>query len=228
MFAVQMPLPTIDMRPICPVCRQPADLLAQWSPAQATRVCKACAQKYRYDLDIFIHAPGKGRLGLKSNRDASTEQIGHYNFLSQTLMDAAKGCRHAIRRLAGPEYVAPCELYKFDMTCPACVRKQKHATRYARMRITREYTLRLPVCDRCGCTHSRRYEHGDQDFIAYCQHCEDELNVETFWRCRAIFGDADPEEILDRVQKSHPGLFERNVLPNYWFALMIGERNDGN
>lgn len=76
---------------------------------------------------------------------------------------------------------------------------------------------RLPYCDRCGKAHDRRYGFGDQDYLSRCQACEDMDQVETLWRMRSIFEGDDPEVVLDRLYKAFPGLFERGVLPDYWF-----------
>lgn len=44
--------------------------------------------------------------------------------------------------------------------------------------------------------------------------------VEALWRNRGLFGADDPESVLDRLYRAFPDLFERGVLPDYWFELM--------
>jgi hypothetical protein len=85
--------------------------------------------------------------------------------------------------------------------------------------VTRIYNHALPFCNRCGTAHNRRTLSGDTD--AYCQRCDDELAVEAFVQHRGIFGADDDEAILDRIQRSHPALFERGVLPDYWFSQTL-------
>lgn len=83
------------------------------------------------------------------------------------------------------------------------------------------HQMNLPYCERCGSAHSRLYEMlpGRVDYWSKCQRCADEESVEALWRHRGIFGDDDVETILDRIYKSHRELFERGVLPDYWFKL---------
>lgn len=85
--------------------------------------------------------------------------------------------------------------------------------------------LAMPVCPRCGLPHVRMYTSlaGVVDYETHCQRCDDELSVETLWRLRRIWGNADVEDLLDKFYKRSPELFERGVLPDYWFTLMEGE-----
>jgi len=85
--------------------------------------------------------------------------------------------------------------------------------------------LEMPVCPRCGMPHGRVYTSlgGLVDYETYCQRCEDELAVETLWRLRGIWQGADDEDLLDKFYKRSPELFERGVLPNYWFELKVKE-----
>lgn len=49
MDARQLSLPKIDMRPICPACKRPANVLAQWSPWRRVFVCRECCEVLPYD-----------------------------------------------------------------------------------------------------------------------------------------------------------------------------------
>lgn len=78
--------------------------------------------------------------------------------------------------------------------------------------------LSIPVCDRCGHAHDHWHI---SDYAAYCQRCDDELAVEVYWRGKGTILIGDDEEILDRLHRIAPELFERGVLPDYWFALRV-------
>lgn len=79
--------------------------------------------------------------------------------------------------------------------------------------------LSIPVCKRCGRPHARWVI---ADYSDYCQRCEDEMSVEALWRLYSTIFQGDPEDALDRIYRSHQGLFERGVLPDMWFRLMAG------
>lgn len=83
----------------------------------------------------------------------------------------------------------------------------------------------LPVCRRCGQAHSRMWNDGT-NYWTTCQRCEDELRVEALYQVRGVFGPDrdDPEAIMDRLVKGWPEVFERGVLPDYWYALMLKEK----
>lgn len=42
----QLALPTFDLRPLCAICRQPADLLGQLHPRLRHRACPACCRRF--------------------------------------------------------------------------------------------------------------------------------------------------------------------------------------
>jgi hypothetical protein len=83
--------------------------------------------------------------------------------------------------------------------------------------------LTLPFCERCGAAHNRTFKY-TSGYMPYCQDCEDRVQVETYWRIRGVFGGDDVEAVLDRIQTASPHLFERGVLPDYWFELMLNEK----
>lgn len=47
------PLPGIDMRSACPMCRQPG-VLGQFSPRAKVAICKACTLQHAYDSDLLL------------------------------------------------------------------------------------------------------------------------------------------------------------------------------
>ena len=47
------------------------------------------------------------------------------------------------------------------------------------------------------------------------------MSVEALWRLRGTLFPGDPEDALDRIYKSHSALFERGILPDMWFRLMM-------
>lgn len=86
--------------------------------------------------------------------------------------------------------------------------------------------LTFPFCERCGHPHTR---FNLSTYAVHCQRCADELTVESFWSRRnsPIFANDDDEGVMDRIYRSHPELFERRVLPNYWFTLKLAEQGEG-
>lgn len=53
--SVKLPtLPHIDMRPVCPLCKQPANVLGQFSPRVSTAICKDCTLSQRADSSLLL------------------------------------------------------------------------------------------------------------------------------------------------------------------------------
>ena len=128
---------------------------------------------------------------------------------------------------SGRGWQRPIDASGCRLDCPRCQNRLRYVIEQRRQtilikarmaeRVGAVHTVSLPLCARCGAAHDRRTLSGDA--ATYCQHCDDLNAVESFWKYRGIFGSDDDETILDRIQKSHPGLFERGVLPDLWFLL---------
>lgn len=212
----QTTLPGIDMRPVCTFCKQPG-LLGQYSPLYPHLVCRECSEAEPYPIEVFEYSNrSKDRSGLRIIADAPYEQRERRAWLDDALKQAARG-------VLDERQVVKLNLTYRDLRNP--IRRSKahqfEAWHKSAMINNRHQTLHLPYCERCGSVHDRRYEFGDQDYMRYCQRCEDELHVETLFRMPGIFGDADDEEILDRLYKAFPGAFERGVLPDYWYKMKL-------
>jgi len=199
MTARQMALSLVDMRPRCPLCGQLANVLGQYSPFKPWRICRDCSRREPYPGEWIVpntrRSSGSG-IDLMVALDAPAEERERLTRLITRLQDAVQH-RRKTRRYQGAAV-------RLDIS----VRQ-----------------MQFPVCTRCGQVHGRMYETqpGQTDYWSLCQRCEDETRVEALWRSRAIFGGDDPEAILDRLYPSFPELFDRGVLPDYWFELMKGE-----
>lgn len=225
MIAQQLSLPGIDMRPICPACKRPSALLAQWSPGDTVYVCRQCYAKYP-PPDVFVHHDNSRGVGLKQGDDVQTcRDRERYHDLVNSLDRMRRGCVYSMRDHEAGRGI-PCERggHQGYRNCPLCVRRARRLPRYGGLKasLARFDQISLPICQRCGCIHDNRYNHID-DYEACCQQCSDEKSVEAFWTHKGIFGGDDDEAIMDRIQKSHPGLFKRGVLPDYWFQLKLKE-----
>jgi hypothetical protein len=216
MIARQLSLPGVDMRPTCPLCGRAA-LLGQYSPLWPHGLCRECSCRHPYPVEIFEHSDKSGdRTGLRIKMDAPDYLREHRIACDQMLKDAVRG------------YVDDRPIVKFNLSMRELrnpMRRSRH-DEYNQMHAhaVKALSVRqisLNFCYRCGGVHDRSYEIMTDavDYWSTCQRCEDEITVETFWRMRAIFGGDDDETILDRVQRSHPELFERGVLPDYWYQL---------
>ncbi len=217
----QLVLPGMDMRPTCTFCGQPG-LLGQYSPLYPFMVCRECSLAEPYPIEVFeIHEDSKDHSGLRIIADAPYQQRERRAWLDDMLKQAAKG-------VLDERDVVKLNITYRDLRNP--IRRSRSAqfsawARQARIKL-RYWNYRLPYCERCGQKHDRRFETGDQDYKSRCQHCEDLDCVETAWRMRSIFAGEDVETILDKLNVAFPGLFERGVLPDYWFQMMINEQTE--
>jgi hypothetical protein len=173
----QLVLPTFDLRPLCPLCGQPAALLGQVHPKLPYRACPDCCRRYALPADAW----GDGW------REQPYEIKAQFVAVETELRE----------RLAKP-YVP---VYK-----PKSYFVLQHE---------------IPVCHRCGHVHDRILIY---TYATYCQRCDDEWTVEMFFESRDSFFKGDDEDALDRLQRSHPDLFERGILPDYWFTLLEKDR----
>lgn len=213
---MQLPLPTVDLRPLCTICKQPADLLGQYSPLYPHKVCRACAEKDPYPVDALEFDPQhKDRSGLRVRKDAPSSLRESRMWLDQWIVDCAR------KKWDDRPF------YKFNLTALQLrngIRRGANRQTIGEWRMQRaawhiEHTQNtLPVCYRCGCAH--HVQHSDGSYAERCQRCTDQEAVEALWRNRGLFGADDPESVLDRLYRAFPDLFERGVLPDYWFELM--------
>lgn len=203
----------------CPLCGKVATLFGQYSPLFPWGVCRECSIQYPYPVELFVPS-------TRRNKDREPLMIDPAPELAELRerriqFDEMLRCAVNPSRLERP--IVKYNLSGLELRHP--IRRSKaHKYQAAHVQAIHALSFRqvqLPICERCGCTHDRRYEMlpGVVDYWSTCQQCHDELAVETFWNMRAIFGDDDDETIMDRIQRSHPELFERNVLPDYWFKL---------
>ncbi|MBN2306087.1 MAG: hypothetical protein JXQ72_16510 [Anaerolineae bacterium] len=204
-------------------------------------LCRECNLAYPAP-DVLDYRPDK-KHGVVVRADSPSADRERMVSLENSLTRLQRGCVLNLKDDWTLERGLPCESVHHEpyLNCPVCRRelrtytrrvksgepdglawlKRSHSRVLDRPVINRQ--LSLPVCERCGAVHGRRYDFGGGDFMRYCQQCEDEIHVETLWRMRSIFGNDDAESILDRQQKAFPGLFERGILPDMWFRLMLAE-----
>lgn len=234
-----MSLPGLDMRQLCPGCKKPASVLGQWMPGNKAFLCRTCIEQYPMP-DVLERADHK-KAGLIVRREMTPELMAERErmvSMENSLYRLRRGCIYTFNEWSRSSGL-PCEALDFTpfRDCPLCVKELRNYTRRQRhepeslawlkrsqprmLTTTHGWVnqLPMPICEVCGQAHDHTYTHV-QGYAAKCQACEDEAAVQSFWRCRAIFGGDDPEVILDRIQKSHPGLFERGLLPDRWFELM--------
>lgn len=215
----QLVLPTVDMRPLCAICRQPADVLGQYSPLHMHMVCRACAERDPYPIEALeIDPEYKDRTGLRVRRDAPNSLRESRMWLDQWIVDCAR-----------PRWDER-PFYKINLTA---LQLRNGVRRGANRQPIGEWRMRqkairieatqnnLPICWRCGCAHDRL--HLDGSYTERCQSCADQDTLESLWARRAIFGGDDAETVLDRLYAAFPGLFERGVLPDAWFMMMKEE-----
>lgn len=235
----QLALPGMDMRPRCPICGQPSAMLAQWTPYRPWFVCRTCALAAPYPLGIFERATARHSKtaqldGWAVRRDADSQLLNRRVALETHLQLAVRGCKLANGQgwPTNVDALLACQKPGYqDLSCPVCRETSNPFYRAAGWlsfgRSAREQGRSvqacLPVCERCG----RAHDHTSSlDGLPWhrCQRCDDELGVEALWRNRAIFGADDDENILDRLYRAHRALFDRGVLPGYWYQLRLQER----
>ena len=217
----QISLPTIDMRPICPACKRPANLLAQWSPGDKVFVCRDCYMKAPPPA-IFRHHTNSRGVGLIQDDDQETRLAWEkYHDLVNSLDKMRRGCVYTLRDHV-PGHGLPCERggHESYWNCRLCRKEarkasQKHKPTMWRGQIDQ---LNLPVCHRCGCVHARQWTHV-HGYANYCQQCDDKNSIEALFRNRGVFAGQDDETILDRLHAAFRPLFDRGVLPDYWYKL---------
>lgn len=204
---------------ICPLCHQPAQLFGQYSPLMPWGVCRECSIKYPYPDNLFIPSTRRNNdhepvmIDPSPDKAADREQRVMLEEMLRCAIDPSRIERPIVKyNINGLELRNPVRRSRMRQL-GTMMQNARHSLTYRQ--------VSLPTCQRCGCVHSRYYETlpGVGDYYSKCQRCADEESVEAFWRMRRIFGQDDDESILDRIYKSHPELFERGIMPDYWFVL---------
>ncbi len=238
-------LTLLDMRPVCPGCKTAVPVLGQWSPGDKSYLCKNCTLRHGVPIEVFAPSGNSVGVGLNASRDYAPQRA-RYQSLAESLIQLRRGCVMTLDTWT-EEHGLPCEkdrqlrhgckrclnLVKYDTrvkmaavtwalnngTDPALA--VAHANRYDVMmvRATRPaFSLAFPLCHRCAQLHDHKSLSGDAR--VYCQQCDDELEVEAFVKNRGIFENPDDDEaILDKLFRLRHELFERGVLPDYWYQV---------
>jgi hypothetical protein len=237
-------LTLIDMRPICPGCKQPASFLAQWSPGDKSYLCKKCTLQWGNPDDLFVLHDNSVGVGLQQGIEYAPQRQ-RYQSMAESLFQLRRGCSLTLSEWT-EAHGLPCErdrqarpgckrclnLLRYDTQVEQAARKVAAergsnpelavalGNRYSIMaaRAYRpSYNLSFPLCRRCGQLHDRKSISGDAR--VYCQHCDDELEVESYLKNKGIFEDPeDDEAILDKLHRLRRELFDRGVLPDYWYT----------
>lgn len=247
---MQPTLPGFDNRPICPTCKRPASVLGEWWPGSRKFVCQACCHQLSSRMDEVCDINSKNSVGVGLRPEPEYAPLRDlYHMRANMVFELAHGCMYTLADADEHGYL-PCmktdlhlaqangglgwkravDLSGIRWECKRCRNKLRYLTQVhqqaihfrSRLRTANLITQAMPICRRCGELHDNQYEHAG-GYDTYCQRCNDLNSVETFYRMRAIFGNSDMEEIFDRIQKSHPHLFERGILPDYWFELVLKE-----
>ena len=214
-----LPLPEIIEQYICPLCDRPATLFGQYSPLFAWGVCRECSIKYPYPVELFIPSTRRNSdheplmIDPAPEKSALRERRVQLDEMLRCGVDPTR-IEHPIVKynISGLELRNPIRRSRM---------RQFNVMAWKAQQALQVHQARLPYCERCGCAHDRAYEMlpGRVDYWTKCQRCADEEAVESFWNMLGIFGGDDDEAILDRIYKSHKELFDRGVMPDYWFKL---------
>lgn len=217
----QLPLPDFmeTEQYACPICNRPARLFGQYTPLMPWGVCRECSIKHPYPVELFIPSTRRNADKEPLMIDPSPEQSKLREL--RVGLDEMLRCAVDPTRIERP--IVKYNLSGLELRNPIRRSRAKYfnAAMFRAKQALQTNQMHMPLCPRCGHAHDRFYElmPGHGDYKQHCQHCDDELVVETFWNMRGIFGADDDESILDRIQRSHPELFERGVLPDFWFQL---------
>lgn len=212
-------------------------------------LCRTCTLAYPIPQDVFVEADNRIGIGLQPSMDYAAAREcyhSHSQVLEElakgcmyTLEDVDAGDRLPCMTdddlwlmnaygVSGRGWQRDIKvIFERTVSCRRCRNRLKYVAgqRAASSRWIAQHsdgtmtahTRSMPLCARCGCAHDHRTLSGDSH--AYCVRCDDELSVERLLQHKGIFGADDDETILDRLQSAFPELFERGVLPDYWFTL---------
>jgi len=131
----QIALEGFDLRPICPLCHRPSDVLGQWSPFRKHAICRACNEASPFPEGLVRFNEAKGELEI--DPDAGLR-------LKEQRLDGEQRNREACRKR---EYIASCTpmvwgIRQISMPfCPRC--GAVHDRRYSHVDDYQTY------CQRC-------------------------------------------------------------------------------
>lgn len=217
---MQLLLPGFKEEYICPFCGQPATLFGQYSPHLPWGICRECSIKYPYP-DVFVPSTRRNRDINPYMIDPSPEKADLRE--RRVELDEMLRCAVDPSRLERP--IVKYNLSGLEIRNPIRRSRMKQFNTWSKQAAVanRVHQMQLPVCYRCGQVHDHRMAFDglitSGDFHSRCQRCADEESVESLWKNRGIFEQDDAEAILDRLHKAFPDLFDRGVLPDYWFKL---------
>lgn len=218
----QMSLPNfaVTVEYVCPFCDEPATLFGQYSPLFPWGVCRECSIKYPYPVELFVPSTrrNKEREPLMIDTDPAKSALRD----QRVQLDEMLRCAIDPTRIERP--IVKYNLSGLELRNP--IRRSK-AHKYQQWHVQAMHNLTmhqmsLPVCSRCGSGHDRFYDMGAGrgDYHTRCQRCDDEMAVEALFKGRSAIFNNEDEGALDRIYRSHPELFARGVLPDYWFELL--------
>lgn len=229
---IQTVLPFVDLRPFCPVCKHHTDELVQAYPITPNlRLCRGCYARLGITMDAFEQVP-TGEIRFKTATDdqealtlwKARERV---QLVKQTIQRLTAGCVLTLDDIPANLDLScgnrpHCSKCRRDAQYSAGIRQQGQTIRHNRG--LSPMTMPIPVCERCGRVHDNRIEWNGNP-TTYCVRCEDEIAVEMHYKNReAIFRDdngniLDDEGILDKLATHRAELFNRGVLPDYWYNL---------
>jgi len=231
----QLTLPGVDMRPICMGCKRPTNLLGQVYPGKTIWLCRACIEYVQPDMSIFEF--WDDHVGVRMRRDDElSPQRSRYQSIVNSLLRLRTGCTALLQADWDERNGLSCERdpYSYYSGCRACLKRKGVETMLSLLRRSSNqivgmrqtpHNRSLPLCQRCGCAHNRLTIGGDM--ATYCQRCEDELHVESLvrwmFKIKPELGN-DDEAALDWLYQTggKRELFERGVLPDYWYKVRRG------
>jgi hypothetical protein len=242
----------IDPRPTCPGCKNKVHVLGQWSPGNKAILCRACTEAHPAP-DIFEVKPSTDNIRLKADATVEERWMNLHmeNMFSRlkrgchlTLADAdpqaglpceafdypaqweCRLCRAELkrhtRRLESGVDVGIAVLHFRSHLSPVMTTPYRGGRRQD-WQMSEWDQQQFPICSKCGAVHSRKLKFFG-GYASECQACADEASARSFYDMRAIFGDADVEDIMDRIHRAAPELFERGVFPDRWFELALEEK----
>ena len=107
MIASQLILPTIDMRPVCPACHQPADILGEWSPGSGKFVCRKCSGLLLEGLEaVFESSSNSLGVGLRQEEEFAAQRE-RYQMRAGVVFELVHGCQYTLADMDDSSYL-PC------------------------------------------------------------------------------------------------------------------------